>query len=123
MPILGLRFARWATDIASGRRTIALVSALRETYTSGDEVHLLSTEPTFKAFVRSAVIVSVRAVKLLDVIDADLDGLNARTREEFLTRWDAMNPDLSADGNPEVSRVEWRYGEEAVTEWAWVLSA
>jgi hypothetical protein len=143
MPILRLCFARWVTDIAAGKRTIALVSPLSATYALGDEVQLLATAPpdeetgkgvggwqfgvtrrgqkvTITPFVRSASIVSVQLVKLLDAIDADLEGLGADTREEFLARWAAANPDLPADGNPEVSRVEWRYGEDAdvVPEWS-----
>jgi hypothetical protein len=142
MSILRLCFARWVTDIAAGKRTIALVSPLSETYSPGDEVQLLGTAPpdeetgkgvggwqfgvttsgqkvTITPFIRSAAIVSVRAVRLLDVIDADLEGLGADTREEFLARWAAANPNLPADGNPEVSRVEWRYTDDtAPPEWS-----
>jgi hypothetical protein len=142
MPILRLCFARWVTDIAAGKRTIALVSPLNESYAPGDEVQLLGTAPppdeetgasggwqfgvtirgqkvVVTPFVRSAAIVSVRVVKLLDVIDADLKGLGADSREEFLARWAAANPDLPADGNPEVTRVEWRYTDDAAPpEWS-----
>ena len=141
MPILRLCFARWVTDIASGNRTIALVSPLSETYAPGDEVQLLGTRTpdeetgsgvggwqfgvtargqkvTITPFVRSAALVSMRTVRLLDTVDADLKGLAADTREKFLARWTAANPDLPADGNPEVTRVEWCYGEDAVPEWS-----
>jgi hypothetical protein len=140
MPILRICFARWATDIASSRRTIALVSPLNEAYAPGDEVQLVSTVPpdeetgasggwrfgvaiggrkvTVTPFVRSAAISSVQTVKILDVVDADLEGLGANSREEFLARWNAVNPNLPADGNPEVSRVEWRFTDDVVPEWA-----
>jgi hypothetical protein len=140
MPILRICFARWATDIASSRRTIALVSPLNETYAPGDEVQLISTVPpdeetgasggwqfgmmrardqvTVTPFVRCALIVSVQTVKLLDAVDVDLKGLGANTREEFLARWNAVNPDLPADSNPDVSRVEWCFTDSVVPEWA-----
>ena len=139
MPILRIIFARWATEIGSGRRTVALVSPLSKTYAPDDEVQLLGAAPpdeetggsgvwqfemtrtrgqvTVTRTARLARVVSVRTVRLLDVVDADLAGLGADTRAEFLERWDAANPSLPADGNPEVSRVEWRY-DDLGPEWA-----
>jgi hypothetical protein len=128
MSILRLCFTRWMLDIASGKRTVAHVRPLSGTYAAGDEVQLFGTVPPDEetgggwkfgviSFVRCAAVVDVRKLKLLDHADTDLSKLNADTREEYLARWNVTNPDLPADGDPEVSRVEWRYTDSVLSEW------
>jgi len=103
-----IRFPRWHEDVSLQKRTVAHIRIRpEERFFVGDELRLLAA-PNFPR-CGTGTLTEVALVKLLDVVDSDLAGLNVTSREEYLARWDALHPDMPSSGNPEVWRIAWRY--------------
>jgi hypothetical protein len=108
MRIHEVQFPRWFDDVMRERRTIFHVPPDAGPYGVGDALRLLA-HPNFPR-CKVGVLTSVRRVSLLAELDADLGGLCAADRAEYLARWDAVNPELPSADDPVVWRIEFRYG-------------
>lgn len=105
-----IEFPRYRDDVMTQRRTLLHVPVDDHypAWTVGDDLHLLAAPGYPRCAV--GVVTHVGQVRLLDGIDADLPKLCAG-RDEYLSRWDALHPDLSSARDPVVWRIEFRYAD------------
>lgn len=98
-------------DVNSRRRTLLHmpVGVDAEAWEVGDVLRLIA-HPNFPRCA-VAVLTDVRQVRLLAELDADLDKLGKIDREGYLASWDALHPEQSSADDPQVWRIEFRYGD------------
>lgn len=102
-------FPRYREDIDSRRRTLFHSC---EEHSVGGRLILVGNENSPRGY--SATITSAMRVRLRQLDAADLEKLGGVTADEYLARWDAGNPQCLSVGDPEVWRIEFKYGRTSV---------
>ena len=77
-------------------------------------VHKAKTEMLSKEFHAELFIIDVHKEHLLDISDKDAWCEGGYTREEFLKKWDEINPKIPSSTNPEVYVVTFNQTQESI---------
>lgn len=106
-------FPRFDADIISRRRTLFHVPVENLMWSVGEEIRLITRDGITRCEV--GILTSVRQVRLLAELDADLPMLGNVDRVLYLASWDALHhvPSIT---DPTVWRIEFRYGIAANDE-------
>lgn len=103
-----VRFPRHHDDVNSEKRTLFHMPVDGQTWAIADGLRLLAA-PNFPR-CKIGVLTSVRQVRLLDELDADIAKLGNTDQAKYLAHWDTLHPELPSADNPTVWRIEFRYG-------------